>query len=256
MTRLGRRKDGGGEAANNKTAMTMFTSLMLILLTFFIMLSRDANFDDSKIGLAMDSLENAFGFLSGGAAEGAWGDIGYELEPLRLLIGPLISDERARFSFRGRLYTLSLASDYLFEAEEPASLGAEGQSLLAAVARALKEAPAFIIIEAHTDDQTPAAGNFQDNWRLSASQASAVLEFLTAKGRLDGRLLSAYGYAGYQPAALNNLALNRFRNRRINLVLDFNHASEARRILGLKRWIEIEGLPFTAHDPGERALRP
>ncbi|MFY9397180.1 MAG: flagellar motor protein MotB, partial [Desulfomonilia bacterium] len=54
--------------ANADTGIFLYTSLMLILLTFFIVLCSMAVLDDRKERMAINSLLGSFGILPGGAS--------------------------------------------------------------------------------------------------------------------------------------------------------------------------------------------
>jgi chemotaxis protein MotB len=60
---------------------------------------------------------------------------------------------------------------------------------------------------------------FATNWELSTARATEVVRYLQEEGGLDPHLLSATGYAEYQPVASNDTEEGRHKNRRIEIVL-------------------------------------
>ena len=94
--------------------MVLFTSIVLIILTFFIMLTAKANFDETRYGKVVDSVYETFGILSGGlSAIGADSGLAMdrpsigdpsarvatrdpEMARIRALLAPEILDETAR----------------------------------------------------------------------------------------------------------------------------------------------------------------
>ena len=79
-----------------------------------------------------------------------------------------------------------------------------------------------IQVEGHTDNikiSGKLKKKFPTNWELSTARASEVVRYLQEYGGIDPRVLSATGYAEYQPVASNDDAKGRRQNRRIEIVL-------------------------------------
>ncbi len=109
-----------------------------------------------------------------------------------------------------------------------ASLGAEGELRLRALAAALREAidtlPADqgwrLRIEGHTDPR-PLKGNraFASNWELSAARATAMLRYLVRQGLPEDRL-EAVALAATAPLSRGRTRSDHRRNRRIEIHLE------------------------------------
>ncbi|HSM04657.1 MAG TPA: OmpA family protein [Longimicrobiales bacterium] len=118
---------------------------------------------------------------------------------------------------RGRLVIL-LPQDVLFGSGS-ASLGAEGRSVLAEVARVLAEFPdRRFQVEGHTDNVPIATERFPSNWELSSARALAVVRLLAQQG-VDPANVSGAAYGEFQPVASNDDREGRARNRRIEIVM-------------------------------------
>ena len=86
-------------------------------------------------------------------------------------------------------------------------------SALDGAVRMLREHPTLQAeVAGYTDDK----GQAEDNRRLSLRRATAVMDYLVSRG-VDAARLSANGYGGVNPLFPNDTALNRARNRRVEL---------------------------------------
>ena len=219
------------EASN--IGLMMFTSLMVILLAFFILLTSMAVIDEQRQVEALGSVLGAFGLLPGGLSPAP--DPGKHVAPstspvdviqndiniLKEVLSNRIIEDKIHF-LRGRTRRIiSLESAILFPPDGTDILPAMRPALLE-VAKILQDSPYVITIEGHTDDQPPQTEAYQDNWEISSLRALNVMRFLAMEGGLDTVKMSAYGYAGFSPAVANTSPRNRARNNRIDLVLDYS----------------------------------
>lgn len=115
----------------------------------------------------------------------------------------------------GKVY-VRLASRLLF-ASGSTAIDPEGRQALSDLARAIEDERDFeIVVEGHTDDVAfNSATSPRNNWELSVLRATAVVEVLSANGKLEPRLLTAAGRSEFHPRDPND----RNRNRRIEVVL-------------------------------------
>jgi chemotaxis protein MotB len=247
--------------------MVLFTSISLILLTFFIMMTAKANFDETRYGKAIRSVNETFGLLSGGYTP--YGDesglalrqasLGQrakvedvQMARIRALLAPNLMDERARIVRNQGQRIVILSSGLLFLGDG-AELSPESEETLKAFARIVKVAPVPISVEGHTDDRPPKTEGVGDNWDISLARALAVLRYLAGEG-LSLTLLSAYGYAGGKPMVANNSPANRAKNNRVELVLDMTAGQEGalRTLEGRETVFDFGGFEFELpRRPGE-----
>lgn len=82
----------------------------------------------------------------------------------------------------------------------------------------LKRFPNAIHVEGFTDNVPINNVIFPSNWELSAGRAASVVHLFTDAG-LEPERLVAIGYGEYRPAAGNDTAEGRARNRRVVLVI-------------------------------------
>jgi chemotaxis protein MotB len=95
---------------------------------------------------------------------------------------------------------------------------------LARIAQILNAHGFDIRVEGHTDDVPIHNGEFQSNWELSTSRATAVVKLLVESYQLDPLKVAAAGYGPYRPVASNESAQGRRMNRRVDLVITSREA--------------------------------
>ena len=107
-----------------------------------------------------------------------------------------------------------------------ADLKEDGQRILQTIGKVLLDHAgvyASLRIEGHTDNvPLDGGGKFRSNWDLSSSRATVVVEFLNKLG-LDpaGGKLYAAGYSEFSPKVNNDTDINRGRNRRIEMIINY-----------------------------------
>ncbi|MDR2422593.1 MAG: OmpA family protein [Deltaproteobacteria bacterium] len=248
-----------GESPRPDSTMLLFTSISLILLTFFIMMTAKANFDETRYGQAVRSVNETFGIMAGafvpdGEAEGLavnQASLGakarvedVEMAQVRALLAPNLQDDRARIVHSKGQRIVILSSGLLFNGDST-ELSPESEATLKAFARIVKPSEIPISVEGHTDNLPPQTEGLGDNWDVSVERALAVLRFLSDEG-LPLTLLSAYGYGGEKPMVANNSPANRAKNNRVELVLDYSAQNEGaiRRLEGQETLFDFGGFEF------------
>lgn len=212
----------------------MFTSLMILLLTFFIMLSSIAVIDERRQKKALGSVLGAFGHLPGGLSParsetksiapptGFLTPIQADVESIRDVLSNRLVSEHFHL-LRGRTRRIISLKEAVLFPKDGLEILPEIKPLLLEICRILEASVYPIVIEGHTDDQPPQTEGLIDNWHVSTARALNVIRFFIEKGRLDPSRLSAYGYADNKPAVANTSPQSRARNRRIDLILDAGH---------------------------------
>jgi type VI secretion system protein ImpK len=113
--------------------------------------------------------------------------------------------------------TIVIRSDRLF-ASGSARLEPGIEAVVLRVADALERVPGTIVVTGHTDEVPIRTARFPSNWELSTERAASVVKLMA--GRLkDASRLRAEGLADSAPAAPNDSAANRARNRRVEIIL-------------------------------------
>lgn len=113
---------------------------------------------------------------------------------------------------------INIAAPVLFSSGK-AKLGKASSEVLGPVAGVLNKLPNDIIIEGHTDSVPVKSGDYPTNWELSAARADAVVSLLAEKYSVPQERMIAAAYGEHRPAAPNDTADGRARNRRIEIVV-------------------------------------
>jgi chemotaxis protein MotB len=122
---------------------------------------------------------------------------------------------------------LQLRNDVLFDTGE-AEVKPDGKAAIEEVATTLRSVGGKRFqVAGHTDNQpivTKKKELYPTNWELSAARAISVVKLLVAHG-VDPGMLSAAGYAAFDPVASNATPDGQAKNRRIEITL-VPHVSE------------------------------
>jgi chemotaxis protein MotB len=106
--------------------------------------------------------------------------------------------------------------------------------IIRAIGELLKTVPGEIMVSAHTDNRGINSELFSSNWELSSTRAVAIVhELLKVTGFEQSRLL-AVGHADTRPLVPNTNALNRRRNRRVEISINQGKAKETQPISIIK----------------------
>ncbi len=205
----------------------LFCSLMLILLTFFIVLSTLGVQDNQRHRMAMNSLLGSFGILSGGKSP--YTDGGSDiLPPAAPITRNVMGVDRIRAAFReagllnglgiseGALgTTVTIKSSVLFE-EDSDVFYPGAREVLDVLSTILLGIDNHLIITGHTDSVPMEDPPFYSNWSLSAARSYAVLAYLEGRGLAPERLV-AYGMGSQRPLSSNATSYGRNLNRRVEI---------------------------------------
>ena len=98
--------------------------------------------------------------------------------------------------------------------------------VLDGIAKVMLDGDEKISVEGHTDDrEKPVNSRYIDRWDLSAARAVNVLKYLIEKGKVAEQRLSAVGYGGSRPVKPNMMDKDRLGNRRVEIVIANDAAS-------------------------------
>lgn len=208
----------------------VYTGFILILLSFFIMLTSFASLQESKISRFRRAFSTAVSVFDGGDSleegetlinssalivdkEDKMAQLFKEINMLSQEAG--LDHLNLRQSQRGVIMTLS---DKLLFNSGDARLASAAFPLLDKIAVMVKRVYVPIEIEGHSDDRPIHTAAYQSNWELSTARAVNVLRYLIEEKKVDAGRLSAVGFSSYQPAVDNHTEENRSRNRRVEII--------------------------------------
>jgi chemotaxis protein MotB len=87
------------------------------------------------------------------------------------------------------------------------------------IALELKKHPNPIRLEGHTDSRPIRTARFRSNWELSAARGISLLEMFSSRFGLDPHRMAIAGFADTAPVADNETEEGRARNRRVDIVV-------------------------------------
>ncbi|RJQ84846.1 MAG: hypothetical protein C4519_04320 [Desulfobacteraceae bacterium] len=208
----------------------IYTGFILIMLSFFILLTSFASLDSSKITRFASSFSNAVNVLGGGKSiERSTTLLESEMQllPKKDLVAQLFEQVRT-ISQEEELDQISLSrsdqgvvmilKDNLLFDSARADLTPAAYPRLKKIARMIDRIPVPVEIGGHTDDRPIHTGAFPSNWELSTARAISVLRRMIEHHGVDPQRLSAVGFSQYQPLAENSSPENQAMNRRVEFV--------------------------------------
>lgn len=209
-----------------------YSSFVLIMLSFFIMVCSFITYEESKITQFVRSFSTVLSIFPGGVKldEGKQvllpsPDMVDKKDPLSIMMQDVERlKERSKFAslvevFREkRGLVMRLQSSLVFDSGS-AELKGEAKVFLRELCPMFLEVENPIRVEGHTDNVPIYTEEFPSNWELSAMRAVNVLKYLVSECHLNPGRVSAAGYAEFRPIADNNTEEGRARNRRVELVI-------------------------------------
>jgi chemotaxis protein MotB len=239
---MARKKNSNASAQPNPLGwMVTFSDLVTLLLTFFVLLISMSSMD-------VKAIQQSFGLFSGASGlleftkSGKLPDLANIIDQIVEVPADVLIDQQAlkdqifHFDDAELQKMMSLVDqdievvtderglvirigDYILFTEGGAELRPQSLFILSRLADVLGSATQQISVEGHTD-ASPLEGGYKPwAWELSLERAIAVLEYFTKdRGLLPDRFRVG-GFGPSQPLAPNDTAVNRARNRRIEIVL-------------------------------------
>ena len=98
--------------------------------------------------------------------------------------------------------------------------------IIQSIGELLKTVPGEIMVSAHTDDRGINSELFTSNWDLSSQRAVAIAHELVKVPDFDNARMLVVGHADTRPLVPNTNALNRRRNRRVEISINQGKAKE------------------------------
>ncbi len=225
---------------NSERWLLTYSDLITLLLAFFVIMYGMSSADAVKFKKFSEAAKRAFnvGILQGDpsasileqtvgiADEAASAEeisaSSRELDTIYNEMGWVFQEEgladKVSISNRAEGIAISVSGNLLFSSGR-AELRPDAVKLLQAVGQVLNRLPNQVRVEGHTDDVPPSGTEFPSNWELSGARAVAVVRYLTEIEAVDPGRISAVAYAQFQPAAPNDSARTRARNRRSEIVI-------------------------------------
>lgn len=183
---------------------TIYCSLMLLLMVFFVMIAAWSTVESRKMAYAKNIVEKPKM------------DRNDAIEKMKMYADrPELKGVLNMEAFQGGFKAV-VETPVLF-APGKADVHAQAYPMLNEIARMASDTLLFVTIEGHTDNTPVNTSEFPSNWELSTMRAVNVLRYLKNKGVRSDRI-SAVGYGEQKPIAGNHTEPERRKNRRIEIV--------------------------------------
>ncbi|GAB6183536.1 OmpA/MotB family protein [Thermodesulfovibrio hydrogeniphilus] len=209
-----KRKKNDKEEENIHRWLISYSDFLTLLFTFFVALYALSAVDILKAERFTVSLRKVFKVMDKPIQleEDRRNSIVEDLKKL------LKDSPEVNITASSRGVVITLPNSLLFDSGS-ARLKPESEEVLTKIAEKLKEIPAKILIEGHTDNVPIVSSSiYKSNWELSAARAASVLHFMLEKGLSPDRFTIA-GYGEYRPVESNETPEGRAKNRRVEIVI-------------------------------------
>lgn len=189
---------------------TIYCSLMLLLVVFFVMLIAYSAIDKDRF-LQIKNVARMAPDVSRPSP-----DMNQAMQSLKQLsvnwgMNDDFSVVRTQDGFK------AVVPNPVLFASGDASLGEGVYPILDGIIKIAERDHLSIQVEGHTDNLPIHTAKFPSNWELSTMRAVDILRYLQQNGIPPGRL-AAIGFAEYRPAAGNDTPEGRQKNRRIEIL--------------------------------------
>lgn len=222
-----RRKARNRLDGHARSVVITYTSLFLLLLTFFILLNSMGRVEETRLQTALRSLQASFGLQEGGGRGSGLLPVLSPVEQDYVYLRGLVEGENQSGGIvmlrSGGQRTMAVGQALLFEGEET-ELSPQGREFLTRVALVVKDRGYPLVIAGHLDPDQEAGPQGQDALTLSGRRALAVLRLLLEQG-VGPQRLTALGFGAGRPLVPASHPQHRRYNNRVELVLDAREAS-------------------------------
>jgi len=244
-----RRRREADEHENHERWLVSYADFITLLFAFFVVMYALSSINEGKYRIMSDSISSAFRSVPGGAGQIAVNtsinsplsiaiptkrlppnvktdaaqvvkreNLRKMARELNKALAPLVEEGKVKVTEGALGITVDINASVLFSPGD-ARLDLAAVRALAAVAQILAPTDFPIIVEGHTDNTPINTPQFPSNWELSGMRASSVVRLFIETG-VDGRRLTATGYADQRPQADNATAEGRQRNRRVAITIE------------------------------------
>ena len=190
---------------------TIYCSLMLLLVVFFVMLIAYSAIDNERF-LQIKNITPKASDISRPSP-----DIHQAMRSLKqLTVNIGMKDDLAIVKTEDGFKAV-IPNPVLFSSGD-ASLNASVFSVLDSIITIAKRNQLAIQVEGHTDSLPIETAQFPSNWELSTMRAVNILRYLQKNGGIHPERLVAVGFAEHHPAASNDTPEGRKMNRRIEIL--------------------------------------
>jgi chemotaxis protein MotB len=210
----------------------IYTGFILIMLSFFILLTSFASLETSKVNQFAQSFSTAVSvFQHGDSIEESEVQHGEEISLVTK--EDRVADLFKKIHTLGNVYHLDgirvrrnesgvviTLSDTLLFVSGEARLDARAFPMLEKIGGIIENIGLPVEIEGHTDNKPIQNDMYPSNWELSTARAVNVLRFLVQQGKVPPEHIAASGRSEHHPLLPNDTEENRAANRRVEFIFN------------------------------------
>lgn len=209
---------------------TIFCSLSIILVAFFVMLSSYATPESGKIVEVKKSFEGALKIFTGGILfEKGEGVVAPSpdtsgatpealIAPIQRLLRGEDLDQKISLQSTSEYVSVSLLASAVFY-NATAEITPTSLPVLRRIAAVIGRFNVPVMVLGHTDDRPVRADQFVNNLELSTVRANTVAKILMVEGGLQAERLVSVGYGQHRPFVPNRTDEDRMRNNRVEIII-------------------------------------
>lgn len=190
---------------------TIYCSLMLLLVVFFVMLIAYSEIDKDRF-LKIKNISRITPDVSPPSP-----DMHQAMQSLKQLAVNLGMNNDFSVIKTEDGFKAVVPNPVLFSSGD-ASLSETVYSVLDGIIKIAELNQLSIQVEGHTDNLPIETAKFPSNWELSTMRAVNILRYLQKSGCIPPKRLVAVGFAEYRPSASNDTPEGRQQNRRIEIL--------------------------------------
>ncbi len=236
-----KKRAGEVKSENADRWLLTYADMITLLMAFFIMMYSMSVLNTAKFRQAAMSIRSGFNGMTRGQGRSVSGTSGmFSTKPSPIegdtagvswrVLRPLVDyvenmsgkgggDRAMQIGEDQRGIVITLSSDALLFDSGDAKLRRQAMPILGRVAKLIGQTENPVQIEGHTCNLPVRGGKYPTNWELSTARATNVLRYLVEAKGLSSWRFSASGYGSARPIVPNDTALNRMKNRRVEIVL-------------------------------------
>ena len=227
--------------SNTAGWLTTFNDLVTLLMVFFVLLFTMGSVNTQALHEFKNALQSGLGILGAGSqasieikdsqqdldneeimqqAEGDSAPIDEQQEshPMDEVLEAFAAEPGIKVSYSNQGAHITFEDFLLFDFGRT-EINPIGLAFLDKLATLIQKVPYPVRVEGHTDNVPIHTARFPSNWELSIARAVSVVKYFAESGKINPQRLSAVGYGETRPVAPNDTAMNRTKNRRVEIVL-------------------------------------
>jgi chemotaxis protein MotB len=229
----GQRRKNKEETGGSGDWALSYGDMMTLLLTFFVLIVSFSTTELIKFRQAMGSLRGSMGVMM--EEEGSSVVKQDKSTPMSVIdrdvmlmtlqeieeqVFQMNAQDVVSIEISEESVNFRLDDELLFDLGS-ATLKPGVQQILGNIAKIIKRFSCNVRVEGHTDNLPIRTPQFPSNWELSSARAISVVRYFVEEQGINPTRMVAVGCGEHHPLVLNTTELNRKKNRRVEISLNW-----------------------------------